>query len=99
ICGPGADFIINCTLFLCSVIPSHVHAFCISCTYFHRKRGVRKNRYPGGRKIFIYSERVWNGGASWERVKELKMKESSGDDGVVEVKEKRPSNSRNNRDS
>ena len=32
---------------------------------------MRKGRYPGGRKTFIYSEQVWNGGASNRRVGEL----------------------------
>lgn len=32
---------------------------------------MRKGRYPGGPKAGIYSEQVWNGGASDARVREL----------------------------
>lgn len=57
------------------MLPGHIHAFYITCTYFSRKRKVRKGRYPGGRKAGIYSENVWNGGASNEKVKELWIKQ------------------------
>lgn len=67
----GTDCIINTLLFIAGVLPGHIHAFYITCTYFSRKRKVRKGRYPGGRKPMIYSERVWNGGASRETVKLL----------------------------
>lgn len=36
---------------------------------------MRKGRYPGGRKAGIYSEEVWNGGASNTAVRKLKQKE------------------------
>lgn len=39
--GPETDTLISCCLFLCGVIPSHVHGFYISCTYFHRRKKVR----------------------------------------------------------
>jgi len=71
VAGPGPDFLINTLLFLAGVIPGHIHGFYITCTYFHRKRRVRKGRYPGGRKRGIYSQTVWNGGASNARVREL----------------------------
>jgi hypothetical protein len=65
------DCLINTLFFIAGVIPGHIHGFYISCTYFHRKRKVRKGRYPGGRKTGIYSQEVWNGGASNEKVREL----------------------------
>jgi hypothetical protein len=69
--GPGIDCLINTLLFIAGVIPGHAHGFYISCTYFSRKRKVRKGRYPGGPKTGIYSEEVWNGGASNQHVREL----------------------------
>ena len=72
LCGMDADLFINCMLFLCAIIPSHVHAFYISCTYFNRKRKIRKGKYPGDRRPMIYCERVQNGGASRREVAELK---------------------------
>jgi hypothetical protein len=71
VAGVGADCIINTLLFIAGVIPGHIHAFYITCTYFHRKRKARRGRYPGGPKPFIYSERVWNGGVSRQRVQQL----------------------------
>lgn len=40
LCGFGADFMVNCLWFLLAVIPSHIHGFWISRTYFHRRRKV-----------------------------------------------------------
>ncbi|KAF3769168.1 hypothetical protein M406DRAFT_327571 [Cryphonectria parasitica EP155] len=57
--------------FLCGVIPGHVHGFYITWTYFSRKRKVKKGRYPGGPKAFIYSRKVINGDASDEKVRQL----------------------------
>lgn len=71
VAGPGPDCLINTLLFIAGVLPGHIHGFYITCTYFHRKRKVRKGRYPGGRKRGIYSQTVWNGGASNARVREL----------------------------
>jgi len=71
IAGPGMDCIINTLLFIAGVLPGHIHGFYLTCTYFHRKRKVRKGRYPGGRKTGIYSQQVWNGGASNRHVTEL----------------------------
>jgi len=65
------DCILNAIFFIAGVIPGHIHGFYITCTYFHRKRKVNKGRYPGGRKTFIFSEQVWNGGASNEKVRDL----------------------------
>jgi len=62
-------------LFLAGIIPGHIHGFYIICTYFHRKRKVKKGRYPGGRKMGIFSERVWNGDASNAKVRDLLLKE------------------------
>jgi len=71
VAGPGMDCILNTLLFIAGVIPGHIHGFYITCTYFSRKRKVKKGRYPGGRKTGIYSEQVWNGGASNEKVRDL----------------------------
>lgn len=62
---------INTLLFIAGVIPAHIHGFYLSCTYYSRKRKVRKGRFPGGKKSFIYSQRVINGGASDETVEEI----------------------------
>ncbi|KAK0793575.1 hypothetical protein LTR91_010788 [Friedmanniomyces endolithicus] len=64
LCGWEWDCMLNCLLFLLAVIPSHVHGFYISCTYFHRRKKVRKGRWPGGPKALIHSDNVINGGAS-----------------------------------
>jgi uncharacterized membrane protein YqaE (UPF0057 family) len=72
LCGPETDLIVNCLLFLAAVIPSHVHAFYISCTYFNRKRKARKGVYPGKWRWGIYSERVQNGGVSNREIARLK---------------------------
>jgi len=75
--GPETDTLINAVLFLLGVIPSHVHGFYISCTYFHRKNKVKKGRYPGDWRQFIYSAKVQNGGASDREVRRLaKMEET-----------------------
>ncbi|KAB8297864.1 hypothetical protein EYC80_001659 [Monilinia laxa] len=68
VAGVGADCLLNTILLLLGVLPSHIHAFYITCTYFSRKSKVRKGQYPGGPKMGIYSERVWYGGASARRV-------------------------------
>ncbi|KAI9659816.1 MAG: hypothetical protein M1821_001167 [Bathelium mastoideum] len=62
--GPGYDCLINCIFFLLAVIPSHIHGFYLSCTYFHRRRKVAKGRWPGGPKFLIESPIILNGGAS-----------------------------------
>jgi uncharacterized membrane protein YqaE (UPF0057 family) len=80
LCGPEIDFIINCLLFLAAVIPSHVHAFYISCTYFNRKRKVRKGVYPGKWRWGIYSERVQRGGASNTEIARLKREMAEGEE-------------------
>jgi hypothetical protein len=71
VAGPGMDCIINAFFFIAGVIPGHIHGFYITCTYFRRQRKVKKGRYPGGKKAGIFSERVWNGGASNEKVRDL----------------------------
>jgi uncharacterized membrane protein YqaE (UPF0057 family) len=71
VAGPGMDCILNAILFIAGVIPGHIHGFYIIYTYFHRKRKVKKGRYPGGKKAGIFSEQVWNGGASNGKVAEL----------------------------
>ncbi|KAI6859456.1 hypothetical protein KC338_g7303 [Hortaea werneckii] len=71
--GIDVDFLINCTLFLLAVIPSHIHGFYISLVYFHRRKKVRKGQYPGGSKAFIFSKSVLNGGASDAECQEQKQ--------------------------
>ena len=41
LCGVGWDFALNCVLLLLAVLPSHIHGFVISMTYFHRRHKVR----------------------------------------------------------
>lgn len=71
VAGVGTDALINTLWLLCGVIPGHIHGFYVTWTYFHRKRKVKKGKYPGGPKSFIYSTRVINGDASDERVRQL----------------------------
>lgn len=71
VAGVGMDALVNTLWFLCGVIPGHVHGFYVTWTYFSRKKKVRRGRYPGGPKPFIYSRRVINGDASDEHVREL----------------------------
>ena len=40
VAGGGWDTILNCLLFLLAIIPSHIHGFYITCTYFHRRNKV-----------------------------------------------------------
>src|ERR1700753_2303572 len=70
--GAGEDFVINSVLFLLAVIPSHVHGFYISMTYFNRKRKIRKGQYPGRRRPMIYSEKDKNVGATTGEVRQFK---------------------------
>ena len=86
-CGADMTFVVNVLLWLCAIIPSHVHGFYVSCVYFHRRRKVsrlrqsrallclqeqvRKGRYPGGPKALIYSDHVLNGGANQTLVDRL----------------------------
>jgi uncharacterized membrane protein YqaE (UPF0057 family) len=70
--GAGEDLVINSILFLLAVIPSHIHGFYISSTYFNRKRKVRKGQYPGPWRPMIYSEKVQNGGATASEVRQFK---------------------------
>ncbi|KAG9244331.1 hypothetical protein BJ878DRAFT_441520 [Calycina marina] len=81
IAGPNTDFIINCLLFIAGVLPSHIHAFYVSCTYFHRKRRVRKGLPPVKAtgtyyKAGIYSERILAGGK--ERVRKVRGERQQG---------------------
>jgi uncharacterized membrane protein YqaE (UPF0057 family) len=71
------DTLINSCLFLLAVIPSHIHGFIISMTYFSRKRKVRKNKFPGEESAFVFSEKVVTGGAGWEQYDELRREERS----------------------
>ena len=93
VAGVGMDALVNTLWFLCGVIPGHVHGFYVTWTYFSRKKKVRKGRYPGGPKPFIYSRRVINGDASDERVRQLwraEQRASSGEGGG-DMMRKRPS--------
>lgn len=69
----SSDTMLNACLFLLAVIPSHIHGFYISLTYFGRKRKVRRGKWPGKpHKPGIWSERVLTGGAGWEEAERLK---------------------------
>ncbi|EXJ61530.1 hypothetical protein A1O7_01958 [Cladophialophora yegresii CBS 114405] len=72
ITGPNEDFVFNCVMFVLAVIPSHIHGFYISLTYFNRKRKVRKGVYPGKPKHLIWSDRVNNGGGSRREIERLR---------------------------
>lgn len=78
VAGPGMDCLINTIFFIAGVLPGHIHGFYVTCTYFHRKHKVKRGRYPGGRKTGIYSEQVWNGGASNRKVDDLWRAEQRG---------------------
>lgn len=78
----GEDLLINSCLFLLAVIPSHIHGFYLSWTYFNRKRKIRRGEYPGGRRPMIYSSKVQNGGASPKEIRQFKKERD------VEKKEK-----------
>ncbi|EXJ76868.1 hypothetical protein A1O3_10513 [Capronia epimyces CBS 606.96] len=78
ICGPNEDLLFNCLMFLLAVIPSHVHGFYISLTYFNRKRKVRNGMYPGKPKHLIWSDKVNNGGASRRETERLKQQTENG---------------------
>lgn len=73
--GFDADFAMNCFLFILAVIPSHIHGMYISFVYFNRKNKVRKGRWPGKRRAFIYSEKVQRGGATQAQLDEIKAME------------------------
>ncbi|KAI0129807.1 hypothetical protein BJ170DRAFT_617659 [Xylariales sp. AK1849] len=75
LCGFGMDFAMNCFLFLLAVIPSHIHGMYISFVYFGRKKKVRKGRWPGARRGFIYSEKVQSGGATRREMNDIRMLE------------------------
>src|ERR1700753_3514301 len=70
--GAGEDLLINSVLFLLAVIPSHIHGFYISMTYFSRKNEIRKGQYPGKWRPMIYSDKVQNGGATSSEVRQFK---------------------------
>jgi len=76
LCGAGEDLLINSVLFLLAVIPSHIHGFYISFTYFQRKRKVRKGQYPGNWRPMIFSEKIQNGGAPSSDVREYKKEKA-----------------------
>lgn len=83
VAGVGMDALVNTLWFLCGVIPGHVHGFYVTWTYFSRKKKVRRGRYPGGPKPFIYSRRVINGDASDERIRQLWRAQQRASTGVV----------------
>jgi uncharacterized membrane protein YqaE (UPF0057 family) len=60
----STDCLVNSILFVCGVLPSHVHGFYISCVYFSHRDKVRRGLYPGGYKSFIYTDTILNGGVS-----------------------------------
>lgn len=104
VAGVGMDALVNTLWFLCGVIPGHVHGFYVTWTYFSRKKKVRKGRYPGGPKPFIYSRRVINGDASDERVRQLwraeqRASRGDGDDDALRKRASRRASRRTSRRS
>jgi uncharacterized membrane protein YqaE (UPF0057 family) len=83
----NADVLLNSILFLLAVIPSHVHGFYLSWTYFNRKRKVRRGVYPGDKHSGIWSDRINQGGATRKEYLRLKEEKDFG---------KRKSNTRTN---
>jgi uncharacterized membrane protein YqaE (UPF0057 family) len=71
LCGAGPDLFVNSLLFLCAVLPAHLHASYILHTYFHRRKKVRRNRFPGGHVWGVYSEKIESGGADAREVRRL----------------------------
>ena len=45
LCGVGWDVALNCLFLLLGVLPSHVHGFVISLTYFHRRHKVHARAF------------------------------------------------------
>ena len=86
VAGVTMDCVINTLFFIAGVIPGHIHGFYITCTYFHRKKKVKKGKWPGGPKPFIYSQEVWNGGASNARVRVLWEKKCAVEDEEERIK-------------
>lgn len=67
----STDCLVNSILFVCGVLPSHIHGFYVSCVYFSRRHKARRGVYPGGNKPFIYTDTILNGGASNAEVRRL----------------------------
>ncbi|EXJ66511.1 uncharacterized protein A1O5_10180, partial [Cladophialophora psammophila CBS 110553] len=65
-------------VFILAIIPSHIHGFYISLTYFNRKRKVRNGVYPGTPKHLIWSERANNGVATRREVERLRYEKEQG---------------------
>lgn len=85
-------------LFLAAIIPSHIHGFYLSCTYFHRRRKVRRGRWPGGPKPLIYSDNVLCGGARWDEAQRLRrLEQGGGPDEKVELRKQRRASRRESR--
>ncbi|EOD50987.1 putative plasma membrane proteolipid 3 protein [Neofusicoccum parvum UCRNP2] len=96
--GFGMDTMINALLFLAAIIPSHIHGFYLSCTYFHRRRKVRKGRWPGGPKPLIYSDNVLCGGARWDEVQRLRrLEQGCPDNEKLELRKQRRASRRESR--
>lgn len=69
------DTFLNSCLFLLAIIPSHIHGFYISITYFTRKRRARRGQWPGSsRKAGVWSEKVLTGGIGFEEARALRRK-------------------------
>ncbi|KAH0356942.1 hypothetical protein KCU81_g725, partial [Aureobasidium melanogenum] len=67
----STDCLVNSILFVCGVLPSHIHGFYVSCVFFSRRHRVRRGVYPGGNKPFIYTDTILNGGVSNSEVRRL----------------------------
>jgi uncharacterized membrane protein YqaE (UPF0057 family) len=75
--GCGPDLAVSCCLFILGVIPSHIHAFYISCTYFNRRRKVKRDKWPGQRRGGIFSDNVQNGGYTNAAMKRMEWQNAS----------------------
>ncbi|KAK5055276.1 hypothetical protein LTR84_013026 [Exophiala bonariae] len=91
LCGPNEDLVLNCVLFCLAVIPSHVHGFYISLTYFNRKRRARRGVYPGAKKSGIWSEKVNTGGIGRREAERLKYEKEEEKRLAKAAKAERPS--------
>lgn len=67
----STDCLVNSILFVCGVLPSHIHGFYISCVYFSRRHKARRGVCPGGPKPFIYTDTILNGGFSDAKIRRL----------------------------
>ncbi|KAM3425560.1 hypothetical protein BST61_g7507 [Cercospora zeina] len=54
--GAEMTFAVNALLWLCAIIPSHVHGFYISCVYFHRRRKPAERKHSPSSLTHTYKK-------------------------------------------